>query len=412
MEECSITEPLCFGTVYIISTGTCWYKNDTFTYKPSAITNTSDSILAVPKAGALDPQDTTCQFQNNSIQASASSENFTIHCGLDVNGGGYSPSNAPVVGAPYHAKNLSDCMEQCSQASPFCKAVAYNPGMGVGYANCYPKSSVPSLGPGGSPDGPNDRLFLRHSAVAQDPPPIDDPCQTTGQAVTSTKGTSYGLACDQDRGGNDFSKYFESTLQSCIDRCDQESTTNCLGVIFDTELTSGWENCYLKNGTGIANNGRTGFVFARRDGQVEQKSKSKAWIAGPVIGGLAAVAILGAFWWYFQRKRKRTNYAPVNGAAAAEAKMNNHENNTPHYPSGYEQQQAYGWPQQQQWNGTQQWDAKHEPDPSYEMEARDVRPEMPGSQMEPTELPTSPVPRPGVHSPGSVQSTPIGFNRR
>lgn len=385
MDQCSYEIPLCYGTVYDSSAGICWYKNSSYTYDASQITNASFNTLAVPQKGTLTPLDTDCSFNNGSIQASASGENFTIHCNTDIVGNGYSPSFVPIAGVPgWHVTSLQKCMEKCSESNPYCKGVAYNPGMGNGYVNCYPKTSA-------APDSlqdsnPSDAVFIRHSAIAQDPPFISNPCQNTGQSITSSKGTTYGMSCNQNRGGNDFKNVFEPDLKSCLDRCDNETSSDCIGVVFDTEMIAGWNNCYMKNATGTPDSGQDGFIFARRGGATDDDdggsgSSSKAWIAGPVIGGVAAIALAGALWWYIQRRRKQAaERAELESKAAADP-------NGAQY-SSYDQQQAYQWPQQNHYY------AKEQPHtPAYEMDPQDVRPEMPASQVQPSELPgqTSPI---------------------
>ncbi|KAH7121175.1 hypothetical protein B0J11DRAFT_59100 [Dendryphion nanum] len=75
--------------------------------------------------------------------------------------------------------------------------------------------------------------------------------------------------------------------------------------------------------------------------QIEQKSKSKAWIAGVVIGPIAGIAIIGLIAWIFLIKKKKKNAA----AAGAPPGVGGAEAAPPYNPAS--PQQGYQQPMQQ-----------------------------------------------------------------
>lgn len=82
---------------------------------------------------------------------------------------------------------------------------------------------------------------------------------------------------------------------------------DCKGVVLDMSLSYGYDNCYLQNVTGEANHGANA-TFALRastDNSSSGGSGSKAWIAGPVIGIVAVLALLVTLGLYWRKRRAR-----------------------------------------------------------------------------------------------------------
>jgi hypothetical protein len=90
---------------------------------------------------------------------------------------------------------------------------------------------------------------------------------------------------------------------------------NCVGAQFDSSLAGGYNNCYLQNTTNVVMQLASATYAAVSNIQQvppnstntegKGRSSSKAWIAGPVVGGVAAVAavVFATFW---VRRRKDT----------------------------------------------------------------------------------------------------------
>lgn len=397
-------KPLCFGTVFVLDTATCWFKNDTFIFQQSAVQQTTNSHLAIPQKSEPQPLDTDCPFRNGSTETSSKNENFTIHCNQDILGADYNPRNAPIAGAPFHATSLSDCMNQCSTAETLCTAVAYNPGLGEGFANCYPKffTGTPSFIKKGSA---NDTADILHSAVAK-LPNIPFQCEN-GQTATSSNGTSFTLKCNQDQPNNDLAQFHTTDLQSCLSSCEDFTDGNCIAVIFDTSMASGFQNCYLKNGVGAPDTNKNGYIFAKR-GDISSGSGSKAWIAGPVVGGIAGIALIGAGWWFYKRRQRQARDKAATEAQAEKNKGLQYNGTYNQVDYKYQQQQGnYRWPLQADEAST--WPQQM---PITELDAPDVSHELPTAQSESVEMPVMmeraelPTQMSPVHS-SPMQSSPM-----
>jgi hypothetical protein len=158
--------------------------------------------------------------------------------------------------------------------------------------------------------------YTTHSAVFQIQN-ITTNCTDTGK-LNAANGNVYGLQCNQNRVGNDLSVYHEVSLQKCIDNCATYDGGKCVGVIFDGNMELGFENCYLKQGTGTPLYNSTA-VFALATGTKDTSSSSssspspghkssssgggsKAWIAGVVVAVIAVLALVAGF--FIWRKRR------------------------------------------------------------------------------------------------------------
>ena len=298
MNSCSTHRPLCYAVAFDISTGTCYQKNNTVT--KANLTQAANLNSAIAQASQFSPLSTSCPYANNSIQTSADGAQYQIVCGLDLNGDDYCPQGAP--SCPFHADSLEDCMNWCSSSHPLCAGVAYNPDLIAGYANCYPKNNATVQLVAQSD-------HVTHTALLQINPP-NAPC--SGTSYTSGNGKIFKLSCNVGRESSDIISYHEDDLNTCLDRCANYTSQACLGVVFDPSLQNGYENCYLKNSTGlpIYNSASSSALLNSYPGNSTSPSsssssggsRSKAWIAGPVIGGLAAVALLIALAWWLRRR--------------------------------------------------------------------------------------------------------------
>lgn len=97
-------------------------------------------------------------------------------------------------------------------------------------------------------------------------------------------------------------------------------------------LTEGFRHCYLLNETGSAQTGGASATFAEivaarevsETGSSDEdggSSSSKVWIAGAVIGAVAAVAggLFGALWGRRRRRSRQAQYDPTPTAGELEA---------------------------------------------------------------------------------------------
>ncbi|KAI9714532.1 MAG: hypothetical protein M1820_000493 [Bogoriella megaspora] len=335
MDFCSTNiEGVAYAVVFTYSSdpGTCWCKGS----------NVSKSD-AEPNV--------ECPYTNGSLQSTANGAPFTIHCGQDMpDSNDYCPANAPTAypeatSCPTHASSLNDCMDQCSKAVGLCLGVTYAPDMVYGYANCYFKSNASAS----NLQAWNSQADTRHMAImSQDIFDTNKTC-INGTTYTSPNNAEFEIACNTDRPLSDLSEsnFHSENLTACTDACatyTNSSGSTCEAVVFDTTVESGYENCFLKYALGATPTPHPGLHLAqlskKADGepantnassngdpsaspQPSPGSSSKAWIAGPVLGGLAGVAaILGAALFFLRRSKR---------AAAARASHQYYDGKPPGY---------------------------------------------------------------------------------
>lgn len=127
MKRCATQRPLCFGVAYDYVDGTCWFKNETYTYQSAFASTSNNTHLAVARKSELQGYSQTCQYRNGSTQTDNGLP-FTIHCKQDIVGADYVPWASPALNGLFHATSLGNCMDICTKAQDLCEGVAYNPG--------------------------------------------------------------------------------------------------------------------------------------------------------------------------------------------------------------------------------------------------------------------------------------------
>lgn len=119
------------------------------------------------------------------------------------------------------------------------------------------------------------------------------------------------MHCSQTRtGSQNITSVHQSDLPKCLGACSDRVGDGCVGVVFDQSMLGGFENCYLLNATGTANY-PVNMTFAELRSNTGSEtsgndSSNSAWIAGPVVGVIAAVLLLAAGFWWFRRNRQRS----------------------------------------------------------------------------------------------------------
>lgn len=254
---------------------------------------------------------------------------YTVHCGKDIGGfdtcwSGYPQClQSPFIGF-YHATSLEDCLQVCVKEHPLCRGVVYNPTLELGFANCWPKTGFPT-----TLDTPGPERGTMHSATITSLDRIDTSCPSdTSYMAQGNK--NFEIHCGQINSGSNITSVHTQNITACLDAC-ASSDKGCIGVVFDSTLQGGYQNCYLQNTTSVISNQASATYAVLAGSSVptsssspvpgasnpnntsdSSSSSSKAWIAGPVIGGLAAIAIIAfALFWWRRRKNKAAAVAPV-----------------------------------------------------------------------------------------------------
>ena len=324
----------CYGIVWR-GDKKCWIRNSNVTVA-GLKDSTEDIHSAMIAQNTYAKLDTSCPGTDLSTHTldGVPGLGYTLHCNkvigdFDTCWSGYPRPcwdvqhvDGAFVGY-FHTKTLEECVRICTDQSPLCKGVSWNPDYSIGYANCWPKTGYG-----------NDKIVtpptsqgIIHSVAITSLDLPDKECPTD-KTYSTTSNNNFNINCGQTNEGTNITNVHSLNITSCMDTC--ASTEKCVGVVFDTTLQDGFRNCYLKNTTSTVSD-RANASFALLAGSSIPSStpspsstpgtsnsnnpsggssSSKAWIAGPVIGGLLFLAILAGalFWW-----RRRNAASPAAG---------------------------------------------------------------------------------------------------
>lgn len=270
--------------------------------------NTSHTAF-VSDLSLFQDRDVSC---TNGQKAASNNLTFEVFCGRDVDRGNHiTPWTAVNGTTDHHSDTLDDCMEFCATMRPKCYGVTYNPGLTGGYVNCYPK------GADATTDTFTD-IADTQVALAQFASDFNTSCSPGNYTAAAADKAMFSMTCDATADGRNISTVYAASFGDCMDICAtySESSSFCNAVNYQPNGDDGYENCYLL-ADGQSNGTRSSWRTALRidstgrqvDGSSGATSKSgsssKAWIAGPVVGVIAAVAILlGAYFWWRKRQSK------------------------------------------------------------------------------------------------------------
>lgn len=243
-------------------------------------------------------------------------EPFTLLCGVDLVGD-------DIGSVP--ADNITQCADACAvYQHPRCAAVAFEASQAHGTSNCYLKSAVPT---------PTVQTFVMDAAVAAGPTATED-CAALGPTHTAQARVLFRTYCGYDYQRDDLVQSFAADMGACMDQCVQHNTAaaagSCLGVAYEASQLTGFQNCYLKDGNNTADLVSPAFVVdaafivgtaalpttspagastpspSPSPSSSPSPSPSIAWIAGPIVGGVAGLTLLAlAARWFVARSDSR-----------------------------------------------------------------------------------------------------------
>lgn len=122
-------------------------------------------------------------------------------------------------------------------------------------------------------------------------------------------------------------KQHSANLTGCVNALATYNNISepCVRVVFDTYMADGYENCYLKSADGVAAPNQSGFTFvvlSDNPTSTSSSSSSKTWIAGPIIGVVAIIALVaGCLWWRRRKKRRRNTIHEISGEPASSEEL-------------------------------------------------------------------------------------------
>ena len=303
MDLCAAKVPgFCAAASFDSKKEICFFKSRNITAEDA---KPGDGItLGVAFAKQLEPIPLSCTAN----QTSENGLDFSVYCDQDLKGSDMPKENRT------HAETFGDCLDHCSTLHPLCTGVLWDSTLGLGWRNCLPKKDgKDNRKSGASTKGLQVGVANFGNATNEDCRANSNGTATTGNDV------AFKLTCGEDRFGSDIKMQHADSYQDCIDLCDKHTGDKCIGVVHDSKMINGYENCYLKSAVGVATPDKDGYTFAlRQDAPTpsdssdpapkpeSSSSTSKAWVAGPVIGVLAAVILLlGFLWWRRKRGGKK-----------------------------------------------------------------------------------------------------------
>jgi hypothetical protein len=345
----------CYGIVWR-GDNKCWIRNSNVTVA-GLQASTEDIHSAMIAQNTYAKLDTSCPGTDLSTHTldGVPGLGYTLHCNkvigdFDTCWSGYPRPcwdvqhvDGAFIGY-FHTKTLEECVRICTDQSPLCKGVSWNPDYSIGYANCWPKTGYG-----------NDKIVkpptsqgIIHSVAITSLDLPDKNCPTD-KTYSTTSNNNFNVNCGQTNDGTNITSVHSLNITSCMDTC--ATTDKCVGVVFDTTLQDGFKNCYLKNTTStVSDRAYASFALLAGSGipsstpspssnsnapnssgannknnnssgsssNSDGGSTSKAWIAGPVVGGLLFLAIIAGalFWW---RRRKAASAAGAGGKGPYEA---------------------------------------------------------------------------------------------
>ncbi|KAJ8107374.1 hypothetical protein OPT61_g8917 [Boeremia exigua] len=321
----------CYGVVWR-EDNKCWIRNSKTSVagiKPST-DGTHSALIASDTYATLDTACPGTDLSTHTIDDVAGL-GYTLHCdkvisGFDACWSGYpkpcwdSQHVDGVFVGFYHTKTLEECVRICTDQSPLCKAVSWNPDYSIGFANCWPKTGWDD----NSIAAPSGKMGVLHTVTITSFDPVDNKCPSTS-TYSTTNNNNFDIHCGQVNEGTNITRIHTQNVTSCMDSC--ATTDKCVGVVFDSTLQDGFKNCYLKNTTSTISD-KTSVTYAALSGSTIPSSSStstpndpasedtnsdnsssgsgsNAWIAGPVVGGVIGLAIIAgaAFWWNRRKAR-------------------------------------------------------------------------------------------------------------
>ncbi|QIW99845.1 hypothetical protein AMS68_005363 [Peltaster fructicola] len=307
LNSCALDKAGCYGVSFRTTDGTCYFKGNYTTTNLSS-SNTSINSALVDTRQLQPLSDLSCPYKNSlTTTTTRGGMQVEVLCGVEIPTGSFCPWSG--ICEP-HTTTLDDCLNACQAAHPLCTAISWNPDMTQGYGNCYLRQDV------------NAAVRVPSNAVVMHSARLTSGALKAGTSSVSSNlwNASNGIAFDvsmfdQRTGATNYTAMHFDSLESCMESCAQGSNGSCVGILFDVPLSSGYNNCYLLNGTGNSNAGAN-VTFAQinaaqtRSNQDDSRpnagsSVNLAWIAGPVVGGVVLLAVFVTTLGFVAKRRKR-----------------------------------------------------------------------------------------------------------
>ncbi|KAI1279178.1 hypothetical protein F5Y07DRAFT_51240 [Xylaria sp. FL0933] len=235
-------------------------------------------------AAAIFPQPgptSSCSQQGTGNTFLSQNSRFTLQCGKIVNGGDLEQQ---------FQMTFESCIAACS-ANPTCSGVSYDPSQTAGFQNCYLKTTI-------DPANVFAKAGVDSAILASDVNQVADASASASVSVSVSTLTTAGA-------GAETTTYVTvipdpGTVSIPVTVTPSSSTAALAAATPKASTKAASSGADDADGVGGVNNsGRPRF------GGPAPSASSNAWIAAPVIGGIAALTLLLAIFVLWQRRRRR-----------------------------------------------------------------------------------------------------------
>jgi hypothetical protein len=317
----------CFGIVWVEDGSACWIRNSNVS--TSSLSPLAGNHAALVSRTQMKGLDTSCPHADMSTTNTIPGVEglmYTMLCDKVISGQdacfeGHACLDIPYKGF-YHTASFEECLQICVQQHPLCRAISWNPGLEIGFANCWHKIGFNDS----SIVAPRSNQGTIHTATITQIDQIDTECPKTGTYKAGTsfdQKVNFDIYCGKSNSGTHITSPHTQNVTACMDACVASDEKKCIGVSFDSGLAGGYSNCYLMNTTAVVSDqasttyaliADTAVSSSGSKSSASSSSGSKAWIVGPVIGGILALAALSfALFWLRRKKRKNTSATEKDG---------------------------------------------------------------------------------------------------
>ncbi|OAA57091.1 PAN-1 domain protein [Niveomyces insectorum RCEF 264] len=239
------------------------------------------------------------------------SMNFNIFCGNIINGGDL---------VQMQTATMQDCMTQCVNTSG-CGGISYDATYSLGFKNCYLKTTGPPapivdagvdsavVGNAAAADSSSSSAAAAPSTTAAAPPPPPPPTSTAAPATTlSPASTTTGVGI----GG--FTTLPASLTQPAPSVVTQTVVSTLTSVSNSVSRTIATTEVITVSmlGTSVITGPiavSTGTSSASLTNAYDGSSNSRAWIAAPVVGSVAAVMVVAVMFVMWGRRRRGNGFS-------------------------------------------------------------------------------------------------------
>ena len=304
---CSSFHPRCDGVTFDGATCQLYGRASAATSRPS---RRHDAALGIFPAAS-----SNCATLGASQQAAGS--NFAIMCGSVIAGFDLSQNFAPT---------FQDCMGQCA-ATTGCAAVSFDPSLDQGFKNCYLKTTMPDQSAIAA-DARTDTAMIQNAAANP------APAAPAGQGVATIP-----LPAPTTSGAVFFTPPGQNTPPPAEPAPSLEASptpvmellpTGTTGTAAASSSTMLPPLFFPSSSAGAGGSILTATVLPEApaaEAEAGGETSSNAWIAAPVVGSVAAIALIVLSFIMLKRRRLGNRGTSSSSSSSTDGSLQPHKRN-------------------------------------------------------------------------------------